>query len=146
MNATIISPLTLVGCWFSLNCARSQKHHHPAYAIFATSNVQFFRRTQLPLSLALAFCLRTRVADMPAASSKVKKISGTSAFLRRKCSAKSESTTPVSTPSNNQVCEFDSFIPGRDKILSTEVSALANSFLLNSSLSESIWYVGFCEG
>ena len=45
-----------------------------------------------------------------------------------------------------KVCEFESLIPGEDKILSTKESALEINFLFISFLSESIWYVGFYEG
>ena len=47
---------------------------------FAASDVQILKGTQFPLSLALVFWLRIRVADIPAASSKVKKMSRISAF------------------------------------------------------------------
>ena len=112
---------------------------------FAASNVHISKGTQLPLSLALAFWFRNRVGDLTAASSKVKYISGTSAFLRRNCWANSDWKIPVSTPSKNKVCEFESLIRGRDKILSTNESALEKNFLFISFLSESTWYVGFCE-
>ena len=45
-----------------------------------------------------------------------------------------------------KVCEFESLIRGQDKILSTKKSALENNFLFISFSSESIRYVGFCEG
>ena len=73
-------------------------------------------------------------------------MSGTSAFLRRSCWAKSVRKSPVSTPSRIKVCEIDSLIRGQDKILSTKESALENNFLFVSFLSESILYLGFCEG
>ena len=62
-------------------------------------------------------------------------MSGTSAFLRRKCRVKSEINTPVSTPSKIIVCEFESLIRGHDKILSTKESALQNNFLFTSFLA-----------
>ena len=70
----------------------------------------------------------------------------TSAFLRRSCWAKSNRKFPVSKPSKIKVCEFESFIRGQDKNLSTKESALEKEFLFISFLSESIWYVGFCGG
>ena len=57
-------------------------------------------------------------------------MSGTSVFLRRSCWEKSDSKTPVSTPSNIKVCEIESLIRGQDKILSAKECALANKFLL----------------
>ena len=72
-------------------------------------------------------------------------MSGTSAFLRGSCWKKSDSKTPVSTLSNIEACEFECLIPGQDKSLSTKDSALAKSFLLMSSLSESFLYVGFAQ-
>ena len=87
-------------------------------------------RTQLPLTLASAIWFRNRVGDIPAASSLVKSIPGTSAILRRSCWAKSKRKIPVSTPSKNKVCDFESLICGPDKILSTKVSALEIFFNL----------------
>ena len=40
--------------------------------VFAASNVHTLKVTQFPLSLALAFWLRTSEGDIPEASSKVK--------------------------------------------------------------------------
>ena len=71
-------------------------------------------------------------------------MSGTSAFLRRSCWAKSSRKIPVSTTFKIEVCEFESLIRGQDKFLSTKVSASENTFLI-ISLSEAVWYVGFCE-
>ena len=73
-------------------------------------------------------------------------MSGTSAFLRRSCWAKSNRNIPVSSPSKTKVCEFESLMRGQDRILSSKVSALENNFLFISFLSELIRYVGFCEG
>ena len=72
LNVKIVSFLKLMGCWFSLNCAQIHKQLCPASKNFANSVVQFVKGTQLLLSLALALWFRTRVGDIPAASSKVK--------------------------------------------------------------------------
>ena len=72
-------------------------------------------------------------------------MSGTSAFFRRKCRVTSENNTPVSTPSKNIVCDFESLMREQDKILSIRESALPKSFLLRSLFRESIWYVGGCS-
>ena len=45
---------------------------------------------------------------------------------------KFENNTPVSIPSNFKVCEFENWLHGQDKVLSTKKSASANSFLLIS--------------
>ena len=73
-------------------------------------------------------------------------MSGTSAFLRRSCCAKSDRKTLVSTPSKIKVWEPEIWIRGQDKNLSTEESALENNFVFTSFLSESTCYVGFREG
>ena len=49
-----------------------RKQQHLAYTVFAASDVHTLKGTQLPLSLALAFWLKTREGEIPAASSKVK--------------------------------------------------------------------------
>ena len=113
---------------------------------FAASDVQTLKETQLPLSLALPFWFRIRVGDIPAASRKVKKMPGTSAFLRRSCGAKCNRRIPVFTPSRTKVCVFESLIRGRDKILLTRESALENNFSFISFLNESTWFVRFCWG
>ena len=69
---------------------------------------------------------------------------GKSPFLQRSCWAKFDSKTPVCTPFNIEVCKFENLIRGQDKVFSTKVSALANSFSFISFSSESICYVGFC--
>ena len=69
-----------------------------------------------------------------------------SASLRRSYWAKSDRKIPVSTPSKIKLCEFESLIRGQDKTLSTKVSAFENNFLFIPFLSQSIWYVRFCEG
>ena len=56
----------------------------------------------------------------------------TSTFFRRNCRVKSETKTPVSTPSKIFVCEFESFMREQDKILSIRVSALPKSFPLEN--------------
>ena len=53
-------------------------------------------------------------------------MSGTSAFLRQNCWAKSDSKTLVSTPSNEKFCVVESLIRGQDKIFATKESALGN--------------------
>ena len=73
-------------------------------------------------------------------------MSGKSAFLRRSYAEISDRKIPVSTPSKIKVCDFESLIRGQDKILSAKESSLENNFLFISFLSESICYVGFCEG
>ena len=55
-------------------------------------------------------------------------MSGTSAFSGRSCGAKSDSKTPVSTPSDIKICEFESLKRGQDKALPYKESALANNF------------------
>ena len=70
-------------------------------------------------------------------------MSGMSEFFQRKCRIKAEINTPVSTPSKNIVCEFESLMQEQDKILSIRGSALPNNFLLR--FRESIWYVGACS-
>ena len=72
-------------------------------------------------------------------------MSGTSTFARRSSWAKSDSKTPVSTPSNSGVCKYESLTRRQDKTLSTQESALANSFLFISFLSKPFWYVEFCS-
>ena len=49
-----------------------RKQQYLAYTVFAASDVHTLKGIQLPLSLALAFWLKTREVDIPAASSKVK--------------------------------------------------------------------------
>ena len=115
------------------------------YTVFSASDVHILKGTQLPLSLAVAFWLKTREGDIPAAMSKVKQIPGTSSVFRRKCRVKSEINTPVSTPCINNVCKFESLLREQDKILSFRVSFLPNSFLLLSLFRESIWYVEGCS-
>ena len=112
---------------------------------FAASDVQILKGTQLPLSLALAFWFRIRVGDIPEAPCKEKKMSGTSALLRRSCWTKSNRKTSDSTSSKIRVCEIECLKRGQYKVLSIKVSALEKNFLF-IFLSESIWYVRLCEG
>ena len=72
-------------------------------------------------------------------------MSGTTTFFQRKCRVKSETDTPVSTPSEIIACEFESLMREQDKILSIRGSALPNSFLLMSLFRKSIWNVGGCS-
>ena len=114
-------------------------------ALLPPSDVHNLKKTQHPFSLVLAIWSRAIVGDTPAASSKVKWMSGTSAFLRRTYGEKSESKRSVSTPWNIKVYEDESLIRQQYKILSTSESALAINFLFNSFFSEWIWHVGFCK-
>ena len=82
---------------------------------FAASDVQSLKGIQLLLSLVLAFWFRIRVRDIPAPSSKVKKMSGTSAFLQRSCWAEFNRKIPVSTSSKTKACDFESLTRGQDK-------------------------------
>ena len=54
-----------------MNCAQTHEQHRRACTIFAP-NVRILEGTKLPLPFVLEFCFRTRVGDIPAASSKVK--------------------------------------------------------------------------
>ena len=72
-------------------------------------------------------------------------MSGTSAFLRGKCRVKSETNTPVSTPSKNIVSEFASLMREQDKVLCIRESALPKCTLLMSFFRESICYVAGCS-
>ena len=53
-------------------CAQAHKQHHPVCTTFALSDVHFLRKTQFPLCLAVAFWFRSKFAEIPAASSKVR--------------------------------------------------------------------------
>ena len=74
----------------------------------------------------------------------VKQRSGTSVFVQRSCWANFDCNVAASTHSN-EICEFESLIRRQDKNLPTKESALANSFLFDSFLSETIWYVEICS-
>ena len=110
---------------------------------FAASDDHIVKNNQLFLCLVCAIWVRTRVGDVTAASSGVKKICGTSAFLQRTGWAKFGGKLPASTPSNNIVCDFESLIRGQEKILSTKQSGLANSSMFVCLLRKSYCYVGF---
>ena len=107
LNVKFISTVILTDCLLSLAWAQFHKQFHHACTASAGSDVQLLRGTQLLPSSALAFWLKTRVGDMPAASSRVNEMPGTSAFLPRSCWAKSDSKIPVSTHFKKNVCEWE---------------------------------------
>ena len=65
-------------------------------------------------------------------------MSGTPVFSGSSSEAEFVNEIPVSAPTTNETCEFESLIPGQDKTLSTEETALTSSVLLVSFISESI--------
>ena len=64
-------------------------------------------------------------------------------FLRSSCWAKSNSRTPVSTPSKRDG-EFERLIRGKDDFLYICESDLAKHFLLTSFFRRSGYYPGLC--
>ena len=133
LNAKIVSPLILTYCLLSLSCARTHKQHHPVCTAFVASDFQILDGTQLPLSSTLAFWCRIRVGDITAASNKVKKMDGMSAFLWRSCWAKSNRKFPVSTPSKIKVCEFTSWYMDKTNVCLLKSLLWKTNFYLSPS-------------